>query len=192
MTRREEEQRILSEAEKFLEENGLAEYLQKFLQTEEATQIVKDSFQELITRITETASNAPEELKEQGDEMKNEFLKNEKSFQKDAEANLKIRIYFSLKLLPESVLKEAMDADIIKRAFAEGKETFLKDLNELCDDMTQKHANTFLELLYQGYVPAEIPEEVADIIMMLCGGGAIIPINAVFPEFGNDFEDDTK
>lgn len=186
--RREMEERILAEAEAFLETHGLAGHVNTFLESEEAKQRIHLSYSELVDRITELKQNTPKELSERAEELYKLFTENEEAFSKDAAANLKIKLHTIFELLPKTVFNSLAADGHLQKAFAEGKNALGMDLSEIAQDMKEKHINTFMEMLYEDYVPEGIPEEAIDFIKLLCGGGPLIPFTVIVPDFGVDDE----
>ena len=46
--------------------------------------------------------------------------------------------------------------------------------------------------IYMNYVPEGIPEGVLAFIQLLCGGGPMNPITAIFPELFDDNQEDSN
>lgn len=148
---RKEEERILTQAEEFLERYGLTVYVKKFLDSEEAQKRIAISYSELVKDIKYVRENAPNDLKEKADKLYEEFVAHKQNFSADAGANLKIRIYTSLDLLDKSILDALEESGILKQSFAKGNEALGKDISEIAHSMKKELCRAFVEMLYEGY-----------------------------------------
>lgn len=68
----------------------------------------------------------------------------------------------------------------------------IKDIDDICNAMVEKNSRTFMTSIYMNYVPEGIPEGVLAFIQLLCGGGPMNPITAIFPELFDDNQEDSN
>lgn len=168
-TKREMEERILAEAEAYLDKYGLTVYVNNFLESEEAKQRINFAYEELIIFITGIRENAPKVLKEKANKLHKDFVDHKANFASDAAANFRIRIYTALEFLPKSMLASLDESGILKKTFSEENEAFGKDLSEIAQDMKEELSKSFVEELYEGFETKWTPKDIEAFLQFIFG-----------------------
>ena len=187
MATRDEEKRIVAEAEAFLKAYGIYDTLQEFLDSEEAKQMLENVYAEQIEGVVKIKQNTPENLKERADVYyKAVTQENSKEmFFKDAKWNMMLRLWAEFSQLSNVALAAMKESGALKKVIDSRKKTFVGQLFDIAHGMKKKNLDKFLEHMYHDYLPKGMPQEVANFMKMIGGGNALVPITAIFPDIAD-------
>ena len=190
------EARTINSCDERIEKWGLTKQVQEFLDSEKVKNIMQKAYAEHYTQVCEFASLAPSQLKEKAQDFLDKLNENkelsEEAFCADAKEEFKERIVNTWSEIPEAMFKIFLEKGAIQHTFEDeaGIEVLVEDFESVAEDIRDELIHTFMEILYEEFVPEGMPEEVAEAIKSLNDGSVIIPITGVFPpEFFEDEED---
>lgn len=186
--------RMLKEAEAFLEKLSLTSEVEAFLAGETVDKIIRNTFQVLMKAVGEIVDATPDSIKEIAKEIAEGLAKNEDGFATDVKATFKLNLAKTLKSLADYIAVDTMVRTMVVEVLKTDKEGKLHELINHMSMMLAAHAQEdVMECIYSNYVPEGMPEEVADFITNVLGGGSVmLPFEAVFPGFGKDDDDDDE
>ena len=183
---------ILKEMEENFRKFGIYEKTQKFLESEQAEQIIKAGYEELKKLLTRHLENAMPEVKAVAERLCADTEENYVAYKKDVVNNFKINQVKVFDIIKDfSGVEEAKL--VFQRAYEKGNEKSVAEvLNVIAKEVASTISMKVLEKIYQEYVPTGMPEELVDFLKFMTGGRPLIPIQGVFPDFFDDLEDETE
>lgn len=190
------ESRTLSSYDESIKNWGLTQLVETFLDSEEVKNIMQKAYEEHYTRVCEFVSLAPSQLKEKAEDFLNKLNENkdasEKTFCIDVKEEFKEKLVNTWSQIPEAMFKIYLEKGAIQHTFKDeaGIKVLVKDFKSVAEDVRDELIHTFMELLYEDFVPEGMPKEVAEFIKSISNGSVLIPITAVFPDFDNDSDED--
>lgn len=188
------QKRRLEEAEAFLKKLGLTADVEAFLAGEGIARIAKNAYELLKKAMEEAINNAPESVKKRAEEVAKQITENEEDYLLDVKGTFKLNLTHTLQTLSDYIAIDTMVRTMIIEVLKSDKEGKLHALITDMAMMIVGHIQSdAMEVIYENYVPEGMPEEVADFITNVLGGGSVmIPLAAVFPGVGEDDEEDDE
>lgn len=188
------QKRRLEEAEAFLKKLGLTTDVEAFLAGEGIARIAKNAYELLKKAMEEVINNAPESVKKRAEEVAKQITENEEDYLLDVKGTFKLNLTHTLQTLSDYIAIDTMVRTMIIEVLKSDKEGKLHALITDMAMMIVGHIQSdAMEVIYENYVPEGMPEEVADFITNVLGGGSVmIPLAAVFPGVGEDDEEDDE
>ena len=184
---------LLATAETFLELYGLTAQVDRFLSSEDIQQTISEYFSGLMNLVNKAVEKAPDDLKEIAGEVRDAFCGGEEPYKKDVIANYKISIYKRIECMPDSLFEILYLEEKLEAIYEEGEkgwESEKRIIIEILTDFSAIGLKSFMELLYENYVPCGTPKEVVDFMKMLSEAGyKFVSIGCMFPF---DQEDDDE
>ena len=172
--------------EDYMEKQGLLSPIYELFETDVVKNKVKESYDAITSRCNELISLAPKEVENNANTLKENMQKfTFEMFLDDVRTNFLCVQYNSLRPLLETFFGKTLLKNISEK-FTSENEAALRDVDESLDFVTDMMVNETLNIIYSGYVPAGIPEEVAMFLKDIAGGGPIIPAQALF---GSDIDE---
>ena len=188
------QKRRLEEAEAFLKKLGLTTDVEAFLAGEGVARIAKNAYELLKKAMEEAINNAPESVKKRAEEVAKQITENEEDYLLDVKGTFKLNLTHTLQTLSDYIAIDTMVRTMIIEVLKSDKEGKLHALITDMAMMIVGHIQSdAMEVIYENYVPEGMPEEVADFITNVLGGGSVmIPLAAVFPGVGEDDEENDE
>lgn len=188
------QRRRLEEAEAFLEKMGLTADVETFLAGEGVAKIARNTYEILKKAIGEALDNAPESVKDRAEEVAKQIAEHEEDYLLDVKGTFKLNLTHTLQTLSDYIAVDTMVRTMIIEVLKTDKEGKLHALITDMAMMIVGHIhNDAMEVIYENYVPEGMPEEIADFITNVLGGGSVmIPFEAVFPGAMKDDESDEE
>lgn len=148
---------------------------------------------ELLENMKEMEKNAAnDKVMEAATMIRSQFEEDDKCIYEDVVATFKVNFSNCIRLF----INFTDDAETVSMILEKTKESIpvsgIKDIDDICNAMVEKNSRTFMKSIYMNYVPEGIPEGVLAFIQLLCGGGPMNPITAIFPELFDDNQEDSN
>ena len=186
---------------KFMAEKKFDRALDSLCAAEEIRTIGKEYYDMLTKRVTVFLSKTPEVLEEQVARAKQEL--DDYSFERfmgDFKFSYAVFLFSTLQpvlsLSEEESYKKVICDAVWKTITAENPET-IQNATEILKSMTSSMFEEFLSIAFDGYIPDDVPVEVAETIQHVAGGHVIIPgesfmayLKEMAREEGSDTEDE--
>lgn len=164
---------------KFMAEKKFDRALDSLCAAEEIRTIGKEYYDMLTKRVTVFLSKTPEVLEEQVARAKQEL--DDYSFERfmgDFKFSYAVFLFSTLQpvlsLSEEESYKKVICDAVWKTITAENPET-IQNATEILKSMTSSMFEEFLSIAFDGYIPDDVPVEVAETIQHVAGGHVIIP-----------------
>lgn len=192
-----EAERRLKEAEEFLEEKGWdSTRTEIFFRINMVKKVIDESYSEVRDMVMHYAEICPEELKEKSKKLLVQYTDYKEKFEEDVKMNFKIKLYSQLALIDDLMKSGMIEEEIVKETYTNilltrgSIEAATKDINNICKELQNMLVSDFMEKLYEGYIPTSVSEEEQMVMKFLSSvfGGALIPVECIFPEIFNESE----
>ena len=182
-------ERMLNEAEAFLEEVGIAKEVERFLQSDNVQVIYEEAFCEIMVEAKRQVELAPEERKKYAGAYVNDMLQDSRGWKedlkKDGSESLKIRFHMVLKKIPEEILRSEEAASVMKEIIQQNTTFFEEVMTDIVQNLKKHVCIGLIDRIYQGYIPQDLPYEIAGLLRLMNDmgyKGSVIPPEAVQPE----------
>lgn len=184
----EERKQHLERAERFFKEEGLYEILQELWKADDFKAMVSKSYGLLIEEIEDIQSNVPNHFNDTAVQIWRETEYTVDKYTTDVIDTESVRLYGALLYFKEFLgANELTYKSVINSIRSEGRKKIMAEVEDVCEEILDSIASEYFKMIYSRYLPEDMPEEVASFIKMLSGGsGVMIPITAIFPDFGED------
>lgn len=184
---------LLDKVDEFFREKGLLEAVNTFLDSDQVKSRVDAARNELLENMKEMEKNAAnDKVMEAATMIRSQFEEDDKCIYEDVVATFKVNFSNCIRLF----INFTDDAETVSMILEKTKESIpvsgIKDIDDICNAMVEKNSRTFMTSIYMNYVPEGIPEGVLAFIQLLCGGGPMNPITAIFPELFDDNQEDSN
>lgn len=177
---------IMQKNDEKIREWGVEEAIQQFLASERAESITKNAHEKLLKIAEGYVSATMPEVKKVAEASYNFTKENYEQIKKDIVNNFKCRFVGATEFCKIQFGDMISTEMLLKSITANNYENSCRDLTEVADIIVKELGDDMLKAIYKHYVPEGVPEEVADFLRMIAGGGTIIPIQAVFPDIFNE------
>lgn len=179
---------VYGELEKRLTDFGISSRLEAALRSDRVVEAITKAQEKLMQSIKVYMENAPKSLTAKAKELADEF---EDGFvlRMNIEGNFK-------KIMLEKYqwfAKRAENFDIweIKHRLNTDSLVWMYMVvmcEEIVEGVAQSCVQAYVESLYEGYIPENMPSDLFQIIQKITGSNVLIPATAIFP---NDEDDDS-
>jgi len=187
-----ERQEMLMHVNQLLDEIGLTETVEDFLQSEYASSVIHAVFEKLEGDLAIYVESAPKHIGEKADQVKEKVLGTEEAFADEVSEQFKMRLAAILSNLEDFIVIDEDVLDYFTRSLTDDEEDrMIKQVIECTESVANRIEKEFFERCYDGYIPEGMPEEVAKFIAAI-SGGPIIPITAIFPDFSLDEDENSR
>lgn len=170
--------------ENYMEEKGLKSAIFELFETETVKEKIKKGYDNYVTSTEKMISRVPEGLEENVEKLKS--IMNGytfESFLDDVRVSFMANLHVSINIACMAFNNAKLESIIInevKQVCKLGNENALEDVDESINGCLRKFSESSLSILYNNYVPDGIPKEVISLIKTLAGGGAFVPVTAIF------------
>lgn len=190
---KEKMEEIMKEVNSKFEKLGIAEVINEFLESKKAERIIQAGYERLKKEAEGNVEKAVPQVKENAKIVCKLVNENYENLKYDIMNNFKRRVVGAVDAA-ESLFGDLFTAEILINSIkANDYEKAYLDLEEVTEEIVTDMSRLLKEDIYANYIPEGLPEEVVELIRAITGGAPIIPIQAIFPEFGDEetaFEED--
>lgn len=180
-TNRMKPEEILKEAEGYFEKLGLTGYVDAFFATDLVKEVIHTMYEKYEGQVKDLVKNMPKEIRKRGEALLPEAVGREKAYSSDVKNNLVCNIVRVIKLLEDFVpVDEAISNVFIKSFVEEADGKMLEMVKYFAEGLADSLLKDFMMAVS---VPMGLPPEVAGLVAMLGGKGAIAMDGNEFLEF---------
>lgn len=186
-------QNIVDVANGFLEKVGLIAYVENFFQTEAVRRTTHEYYVWYEEKVSELADNGPTEaLKSKARELAdNENLEDELTT--NVKSAFKIHLAETLQHMDAYIAVDSMLQNMLIKVLTEDADgKLIEQVKAISSQIALYMVYNYLSRVYEGYVPQGMPEKLVSFLHEVSGGKALVPIAAIFPDFGESDEDETE
>jgi hypothetical protein len=177
--KREEE---LTEINEFFErEETISLLLQKFWDSYVFNQMISDTYAEFNKEIEGIQNNVPSQLKNDADSIWRDMKFTRDSFAEEVKEKFKIFLYLSITQLNPN--RDFFYYAVQKIFFENNYKLAVEEAKNLAKALSSFYVSNYFKTVYAGYVPDGMTSQQTSMIRMLSGGGIIVPITSIFPEW---------